>query len=174
MTDRKSAFDSVKDIFLDSNFIVSLVKTNDPHHKTAFSYLRFLKENKKRMLTSTICLSEYSVKSDASLLSRDLAILPFGIPDAHLAGKFRALQINAAMKTKGEEQRCFIKDDIKILAQANNIRVPIILSADQKFKKMADFFKTKGYLPHTEVIDFSQDNALSQTFAMLPGLLTDL
>lgn len=174
MTKENSAFNSVKDVFLDSNFIVSLVKTSDPLNASALAYFRFLKENKKRLLTSTICLAEYSAKSDASLLSKDLAILPFSIPDAHIAGKMRALQIDSSIKTKGEAQRCFIKDDIKILAQANNIKVPIILSADKQFKKMADFFKTKGYLAHTEIIDFGQKNALSQTFSMLPGLLTDL
>ena len=128
-----------KRILLDTSFLIALVDSNDNLNLKAHSYLDWFQRTQSSLIISTIALSEYCVKNDSSDLVYGLSVtLPVELPtdmfdylffnyrDAVVAG-----ELFSSMSCKNENKDC-LKDDFKIIAQAQNNQIDSIVTADSR------------------------------------------
>ncbi len=113
-------------VMLDTSFLISLADARRPHHMTAEKFLRYFMENQIPVLFSTIVASEFGVmQSVMDLPLHMFEILPFNMPHACKAA---GLDFNS--KRDAADARNVVKDDFKLLAQADEEQVTHILTED--------------------------------------------
>lgn len=114
-------------ILLDTSALISLVDKNRPNHSTAAQYYRLALEQRVPMFLSAIVVSEFSIKQPlADLPLKQFHTLPFNVPHA-----VRSAELWNRIKRDDKDSRSVVRDDIKLLAQADKENIPIILTEDE-------------------------------------------
>lgn len=116
---------------LDTSFLITLVNPDRDHHEVAKSYYREALQRGAPMYLSTIVASEFQVGQPlATLPLHQFIVLPFNFDHAVMAGDLhRAL---TQMGRNWEGQRGALKDDIKLIAQAECGAIAYVLTADEQ------------------------------------------
>lgn len=114
---------------LDTGFLITLVDANRPFHETAKAYYRHFLENSIPMYLPTVVVSEFCLKQPITDLPlHNFQVLPFNLFDA-----VRCAGLNVATYRKqiGEGQRDAVKDDFKIIAQAEENDASFLVTEDR-------------------------------------------
>ena len=113
-------------VLLDSSYLISLVDAKRKNHAIAGQYFRLMTEQQHRMVLSAIVVAELAVKQPITDFPLDnFLILPFNIPHAIEAARLW----NALQRDQGDD-RAVVKDDVKLMAQAEKEVIPFLLTED--------------------------------------------
>lgn len=112
---------------VDTSFLITLVDANRPHHAIATQYYRLALEQQTPMYLSVIAASEFAIKQDLTDLPlKQFRILPFNLPHA-----IRAAELWRQLGMDRSDSRVAVRDDLKILAQADRESISTILTEDE-------------------------------------------
>ena len=130
-------------VLVDTSFLISLVDRNRPRHSIAAQYYRLALEQQVPMFLSVIVASEFAIKQPLTDLPlNQFQILPFNIPHA-----IRAAELWRQLGRDDGDSRTVVRDDLKLLAQADKESIPIILTEDaQTLHKYCNRFRDQGVL----------------------------
>ena len=113
-------------VLLDTSFLISLVDQSRPNHKTSAQYYRFMLEQQFPMYFSAIVAAEFSIKQPITDLPlKNFRAIPFNVPHGKEAGRLW----NALGRDQGDS-RSVVRDDVKLIAQANHESIPFLLTED--------------------------------------------
>jgi hypothetical protein len=116
-------------ILLDTCFFITCLSPSQPHHKTADAYLKYFLKQNTPLILSTLVAGEFAVKQPINDLPlAHLNILPFNFIHAIKAAELRKILNPPGSK----DSRSVIINDINILGQVAQERIPFILSEDEK------------------------------------------
>jgi predicted nucleic acid-binding protein len=117
-------------VSLDTSFLISFADPSRPHHAVALEYFRHCLAKSTPMWISVVAAGEFEVRQPVSDLPlQNFRIQPYNLPHAiRAAALFRALQ--KAPVPPAEETRRVIINDLKIIAQAEEDQIPVILTED--------------------------------------------
>jgi len=140
----------VKSVLLDTSFLITLLNDARNHHKTATDYFYLWTTSKVTLYASTIVIAEYSVKGKLEdFVMQHLTVLPFNYDHALKTGELVATQAEAKKNNiwplVGNE-RDAVKDDLKLFAQTHLTDSHLLATADEGMPRLADFFRSEGYL----------------------------
>jgi hypothetical protein len=123
---------------LDTGFLISLVDCERPCHETAKQYYKYCLENQIDLLLPTVAVSEFAIKqSPDDLPLRNFIILPFCYQDAKRCAALNVSYYRTKLSNTG--QRDSVKDDFKIIAQAEERKAQYLISEDENtFKVYVD------------------------------------
>lgn len=152
-------------VFLDTNFLMDLVDTKCQRYQSAQHYFGYFLNNNVDVITSTICIAEFSVRQDPGKLLQHIAIYPFDYQSARRAGSLEALYREHLGKPKSSEKLCFAAD-IKILGQAEEEKVDYLVSADKDMEKLLTTLSRKHPF-NLKVLNHGLET-VNSTFGMLP------
>lgn len=114
-------------VLLDTSFLISLVDENRPNHKVASQYYRFMLDEEVPMYFSAIVAAEFEVKQPiADLPLKNFRSIPFNIPHAKEAGRLW----NELGKRDEGDLRHVVRDDVKLIAQANHESIRFLITED--------------------------------------------
>lgn len=114
---------------LDTTFLISLADANRPSHATAHEYYRYFASKGATLLLPTVVVAEFAVKQPVSTLPlHNFRVLPFNLPHALLCADLNVAASRAAAGLVG--QRDAVKDDFKIIAQAQVEQAGFLLTDD--------------------------------------------
>ena len=130
-------------VLVDTSFLISLVDEHRPRHSIAAQYYRLALEQQVPMFLSVIVASEFSIKQPLTDLPlNQFRILPFNIPHA-----IRAAEPWRQLGRDDGDNRAVVRDDLKLLAQADKESTPIILTEDaQTLHKYCNRLREQGIL----------------------------
>ena len=130
-------------VLVDTSFLISLVDEHRPRHSIAAQYYRLALEQQVPMFLSVIVASEFSIKQPLTDLPlNQFRILPFNIPHA-----IRAAEPWRQLGRDDGDNRAVVRDDLKLLAQADKESIPIILTEDaQTLHKYCNRLRGQGIL----------------------------
>ncbi len=130
-------------VLVDTSFLISLVDEHRPRHSIAAQYYRLALEQPVPMFLSVIVASEFSIKQPLTDLPlNQFRILPFNIPHA-----IRAAELWRQLGRDDGDNRAVVRDDLKLLAQADKESIPIILTEDaQTLHKYCNRLREQGIL----------------------------
>jgi predicted nucleic acid-binding protein len=126
---------------LDTSFLITLADRNRPHHEAAKRYWKHFLENQVPIYLSTIVLSEFSVKQ---ALPPEIMRVCIQTPFNHEHALKSATLY--AVRSQGQSgQRDSIKDDFKLIAQAELVPVAYLVTDDSEtmFKYCQQFREMK-------------------------------
>jgi predicted nucleic acid-binding protein len=113
-------------VLFDTSFLISLVDEKRKHHAVAAQYYRLALEQQAPMFLSVIVVSEFAIKQPITDLPlNQFRILPFNVPHA-----VRAAELWRQINRDDGDSRVAVRDDLKLLAQADQESIPIILTED--------------------------------------------
>ena len=114
----------------DTSFLISFADPNRPNHGVAVEYFRYCVAERVPMWISTVAAGEFQVRQSIyDLPLRNFRIQPYNLSHAiRAAALFNQLQ-NTSART--EERRPIIINDLKIIAQAADDKIPFILTEDE-------------------------------------------
>lgn len=117
-------------VSLDTSFLISFAAPGRPNHAVAVEYYRHCLAQRIPMWISTIAAGEFEVGQPVSDLPlQNFRILPYNLAHAiRAAALFRADR--EASAPAPEDRRPIIINDLKILAQADEDQIPVILTED--------------------------------------------
>ncbi len=116
---------------LDTSFLITLVNPDRSHHEAAKSYYREALLRGVPMYLSTIVASEFQVGQPVHTLPlHQFIVLPFNFDHAVMAGKLYGALLQGGRDWDG--QRGAVKDDVKLIAQAECGAIPFLLTADEQ------------------------------------------
>ena len=117
-------------VSLDTSFLISFADPDRPNHTVAVDYFRHCLAQRIPMWISVVAAGEFEVGQPVSDLPlQNFRIQPYNLPHAiRAASLFRALREDTTEQT--EERRPIIINDLKILAQAEEDQIPVILTED--------------------------------------------
>lgn len=136
----------MKQVSLDTSFLISFADPNRKHHNVAVEYFTYCLSKSVPMNLSVIAAGEFEVGQPVTELPlRNFRIQPFNLPHAIRAATFfKALRGGQVLQDK-DDARTVILNDLKILAQAEEEGVGIILSEDAStLSKYAERLKKAG------------------------------
>lgn len=119
-------------VTLDTSFLISFAEPSRPNHAVAVEYFRHCVGNNIPMFLSTIAAGEFAVKQELTDLPlQNFRILPYNLPHAIEAARL----FNANLRTTNqplppEDARRIIVNDLKLIAQAEDEDIPVILCED--------------------------------------------
>lgn len=130
-------------ILVDTSFLISLVDSKRTHHLVAGQYFRLALEQRAPMFLSAIVASEFAIKQPLTDLPlRQFRILPFNIPHA-----VKAADLWRQFDRDDGDSRAVVRDDLKLLAQADKESISIVLTEDAKtLHKYCDRLRQQGVL----------------------------
>jgi hypothetical protein len=112
---------------LDTSFLISLVDQSRLNHQIAAQYYRLMLEQNIQMYFSAIVAAEFSIKQPITELPlKNFRAIPFNIPHGMEAGRLW----NALGPRDEGDQRALVRDDVKLIAQANHESIPFLLTED--------------------------------------------
>lgn len=115
---------------LDTGFLITLFDKNRPHHDDSYQYFRHFLEKDFEMLISTVVVAEYSVKQHFDQLPlKHFTILPFNYDDAICCAGLVA-GYHGVLRPENVK-RDAVKDDFKIIAQAQQIKADFLITEDE-------------------------------------------
>ena len=117
-------------VSLDTSFLISFADPNRPHHTLAVDYFRHCLAQSIPIWISTVAAGEFEVKQRISDLPlQNFRIQPYNLPHAiRAAALFRAVQ--QSNSNSAEDSRKIIINDLKIIAQAEEEQISVILTED--------------------------------------------
>lgn len=117
-------------VSLDTSYLISFADASRPNHAVAVEYFRHCLAQHIPMWLSTIAAGEFEVGQPVSDLPlQSFRVQPYNLPHAiRAAALFRSLR--TAPAPTPEDRRPIIINDLKILAQAEEEGIPVILSED--------------------------------------------
>src|SRR5450759_1141136 len=126
-------------VSLDTSFLISFADPDRPNHTVAVDYFRHCLAQQIPMWLSTVAAGEFEVGQPVSDLPlQNFRIQPYNLPHAiRAAALLRAVREDSASPV--EDRRPIIINDLKILAQAEDDGIPVILTEDRNtLSKLAD------------------------------------
>lgn len=119
-------------VSLDTSFLISFADPSRPHHEVAKEYFRHCFSGQIPMWISVVAAGEFEVRQPVrDLPLRNLRIQPYNLPHA-----IRAAEMFRKLKDAGDrhpdDTRPIIINDLKILAQAEEEQIPVILTEDAR------------------------------------------
>lgn len=112
---------------LDTSFLISLVGSGRANHAVAVKYYRLMLDQNLTMYFSAIVAAEISIKQPITDFPlKNFRTVPFNIPHAVEAGRIW----NALGSRDSGDARGAIRDDVKLIAQANHESIPFIVTED--------------------------------------------
>src|SRR5205809_6887045 len=118
-------------VSLDTSFLISFADPDRSNHPVALDYFRHCLAQHIPMWISVVAAGEFEVGQPVSDLPlQNFRIQPYNLPHAiRAAALFRAIQEDTT--GQAEDRRPVIINDLKILAQAEEDQLPIILTEDR-------------------------------------------
>jgi predicted nucleic acid-binding protein len=118
-------------VSLDTSFLISFADPSRPHHAIAVDYFRHCLAQRIPMWISVIAAGEFEVKQPVSDLQLQyFRIQPYNLPHAiRAAALLRSLQGGNSQPVENDARRIVI-NDLKIIAQAEEEKIPVILTED--------------------------------------------
>lgn len=114
-------------VLLDTSFLISLVRSDRPHHLTAKQYYRHLLEKNVPMYFSAIVASEFGIRQPIS----DLPLGNFRSLHFNIVHGQKAADVwNALGARDSGDTRATVRDDAKLIAQASHEGIHVILTED--------------------------------------------
>lgn len=132
-------------VSLDTSVLISFADPDRENHAVAVEYFRYCSAERIPMWISTIAAGEFEVGQPIS----DLPLQNFRIQPYNLPHAIRAAALYRAHRDEepAEDRRPIIINDLKILAQAEEDGIPIILTEDAKtLSRLAARLEKKGAL----------------------------
>jgi predicted nucleic acid-binding protein len=121
----------MKGVSLDTSFLISFADPKRIHHEIAVSYFKHCIAKGIPMWISTVAAGEFHVgQAFTDLPLQNFRIQPYNLPHAIRAGELLKL-LNAQAPEGATDARRVIINDIKIIAQAAEERIGVILSEDK-------------------------------------------
>jgi len=119
---------------VDTSFLISLVNKNRPCHEVAKHYYKYCLENQITLLLPTVVVAEFAIKqSPDDLPLRNFQVLPFVYRDAKRCADLNVSYYRTKLGSTG--QRDAVKDDFKIIAQAEELKAKYLLTEDENTLK---------------------------------------
>lgn len=143
----------MKQVSLDTSFLIAFADPNQVHHSAAVDYFRHCLAKQIPMVVSVIAAGEFEVGQPVNDLPlQNFRLQPYNLPHAiRSAAYFKALKQGVIQSDK-EDKRAVIINDLKILAQAEEEGVQVILTEDAStLSKFATRLKKAG-LCQVEVV----------------------
>lgn len=118
-------------VSLDTSFLITFADPGRANHAVAVDYFRHCLAQRIPMWLSAIVAGEFEVRQPVSDLPlQNFRIQPYNLPHAlRAAALFRAIHEEDALSA--EDSRRIIINDLKILAQAEEDGIPVILTEDR-------------------------------------------
>jgi hypothetical protein len=114
-------------VLLDTSYLISLVNQKRPNHSVAHQYYRHMLDHQLPMFLSAIVASEIAIKEPiTSLPLANFRVLPFNITHAVEAARIW----NALGMRDVSDSRAIVRDDVKLMGQAERESIPFILTED--------------------------------------------
>jgi predicted nucleic acid-binding protein len=114
-------------VLLDTSFLISLVGSKRPNHSVAAKYYRLMLDQNLVMYFSAIVAAEIAIKQPITDFPlRNFRTVPFNIPHAIEAARLW----NALGSRDAGDSRATIRDDVKLISQANHESIPFIITED--------------------------------------------
>lgn len=149
-------------VLLDTSFLITLVNGQRPNHETAKQYFRYMLQNDVPRYLSAIAAAEFAVKQPLS----DLPLGEFRILNFNLAhGQHAARLWNALENRDAGDSRVAVRDDLKLLAQANHEQIGVILTEDaSSLHKYCERLRAAGHVGTRTIVlkDGFQASALNE------------
>ncbi len=117
-------------ISLDTSFLITFADPSRPNHAVAVDYYRQCQSQRIPMVISTIAAGEFEVGQPVT----DLPLQNFRIQPYNLPHAIKAAALMRALKQAGqpqEDRRAVIINDLKIIAQADEDSIPVIITEDR-------------------------------------------
>jgi hypothetical protein len=112
---------------LDTSFLITLVNRQRPNHETAKQYFAYMLQNGVPMYLSTIAAAEFGIKQAIT----DLPLGDFRILNFDMTHGQQAARLWNALKSRDEgDSRVAVRDDVKLMAQAEREKIDFILTED--------------------------------------------
>jgi predicted nucleic acid-binding protein len=134
-------------VSLDTSFLITFADPSRANHAVAVDYFRHCLTQRIPMWLSTVAAGEFEVKQPVSDLPlQNFRIQPYNLPHAVRAAAFyRAL--NEESGASVEDLRRIIINDVKILAQAEEEGIRVVLTEDKNtLSRMADRLRQRREL----------------------------
>ena len=137
-------------VSLDTSFLISFADPDRAHHSVAVEYFRHCVAQQVPMWVSTVAAGEFEVGQPVSDLPlQNFRIQPYNLPHAIKAAAFFRAQREGASTPAAEDRRPIIINDLKIVAQAAEDGIPVILTEDANtLSRIAERLRAGG---HTDV-----------------------
>lgn len=132
-------------VSLDTSFLISFADPDRTNHAVAVDYFRHCLAQQIPMWLSTVAVGEFEVRQSISDLPlQNFRIQPYNLPHAiRAAALFRAIREDPTHSE--DDRRPIIINDLKILAQAEEERVPVILTEDRNtLSRLTDRLRERG------------------------------
>lgn len=132
-------------VSLDTSFLISFADPGRPNHAVAVDYFRHCLAQHIPLWISTIAAGEFEVGQPiGDLPLQNFRIQPYNLPHAiRAAALLRALRDENA--PSAEDRRPVIINDVKIIAQAEEDQIPVILTEDANtLLRMCARLRAKG------------------------------
>jgi predicted nucleic acid-binding protein len=132
-------------VSLDTSFLITFADPGRVNHPVAVDYFRHCLGQHIPMWVSAVAAGEFEVGQPVSDLPlQNFRIQPYNLPHAiRSASFFRALRAENA--PSGEDRRPVIINDLKILAQAEEEGIPVVLTEDRNtLSRMAERLRQYG------------------------------
>lgn len=133
-------------VSLDTSFLISFADPDRPNPTVAVDYFRHCLAQRIPMWISTVAAGEFEVGQPVSDLPlQNFQIQPYNRPHAiKAAALFRAIRADTAPDP--EDRRPIVINDLKILAQAEEENIPVILTEDRNtLARLADRLRPGGH-----------------------------
>lgn len=115
-------------MLVDTSFLISLVDRTRARHDVATQYYRLALEQRVPMFLSVIVAAEFEVKQPVTDLTlKNFRILPFNMPHA-----VKSAELWRQLDRDEGDSRAVVRDDVKLLAQADKEGIPLILTEDAR------------------------------------------
>jgi predicted nucleic acid-binding protein len=134
-------------VSLDTSFLITFADPRRTNHTVAVDYFRHCLTQRIPMWVSAVAAGEFEVGQPVSDLPlQNFRIQPYNLPHAiRAAALFRA--IRAESSSPAEDRRPIIINDLKILAQAEEENIPVILTEDRNtLSRLADRLRQQGHV----------------------------
>lgn len=117
-------------VSLDTSFLISFADPTRPHHAVAVEYFRYCLAQQIPMWISVVAAGEFEVGQPISDLPlQNFRIQPYNLPHAIRAAALFRIDRDANPPTP-QDRRPIIINDLKIVAQAEEDQIPVILTED--------------------------------------------
>jgi hypothetical protein len=155
-------------VLLDTGFLISLVNAERAEHRAAKAYYKYFLENGFTLFVPTVVVSEFSIKQPFDELPlHNFTILPFNYSEAVSCGELNAFYYRKKLKIG---QRDAVKDDFKIIAQAKEQDISLLITEDgNSMKPYCEELKKEGkinfnVIPLSEGFDVSFINGQTEMY----------
>jgi hypothetical protein len=132
-------------VSLDTSFLISFADPDRPNHTIAVDYFRHCVAQRIPMWISTVAAGEFEVGQPiGDLPLQNFRIQPYNLPHAiRAAALLRSLREENTAST--EDRRPVIINDLKIIAQAEDEQIPVILTEDNNtLSRIAKRLRQRG------------------------------